>query len=93
MGTDGGSDAAVDALATVVNALASPGIRRKFAHDPDATLQELGVNVSALPSGVQALLHDLSYEELRLISRLQTTLVGEGMLVTGSTDAHTLAKL
>jgi hypothetical protein len=72
------------ALALFADAIADPVARRAFANDSlgflQGALQDKGKDFEALDPAVQAafveFFADLSYEELRLLARLQTTMVG-----------------
>jgi hypothetical protein len=72
------------ALALFAEAIADPVRRRAAANDPLAlmksALDERGHDFDDLDPAVQAaftdLFGDLSYEELRLLARLQTTMTG-----------------
>lgn len=57
-----------------------PARRRALAADPlgelDNVLRPHGLSRDDLPQEVRELIDSLSYEELRLLARLQTTMVG-----------------
>jgi hypothetical protein len=76
-----GDSAAVEQFAKFANLISSVHLRREFDRDPLATLAKQGVNVDALPEPVRDFLADLSFEELRLLARLQETMVGSGLSV------------
>jgi hypothetical protein len=69
------------ALAHFAEAIADPdpARRRAFANDPlgelDNALAPHGLSRSDLPDEVQDFINSLSYEELRLLGRLQNTMV------------------
>jgi hypothetical protein len=67
------------ALAHFAVSIADPAKRRAFATDPlgelDNALQPHGLSRANLPQEVQDFIDSLSYEELRLLARLQTTMV------------------
>jgi hypothetical protein len=80
MSTEEGSAAAGKAQEIFTEAIADPYRRRALANHPEEAFEEAGVNFNALPSQLQALLKDLSYEELRLLSRVQDTLDRAGLI-------------
>lgn len=80
MSTDKRSAAAAKAYAVFNEAIADPDRRRALANDPEGTLREAGVNARELPPQVRRLLDDLSYEELRLLSRYNVALEKSGLL-------------
>ena len=73
------SPEAVAALAKVMQVISRPASRKSFHADPARALQEADVDPSHLPPQVLDNLSELSLEELRLLSRLNSTLVGSGM--------------
>ena len=60
---EGSAGSEIEKLAKVI---ADPGRRRDFAHDPEETLTDAGVDVDQLPDGVRSTLFGLSHEELEL---------------------------
>ena len=73
-------EAAAAALAQLVDQVISDPSRRKlFGEDPGAAAAEAGIDISAIPERVVATLADLSDAELRLLTELNETLVGEGL--------------
>jgi hypothetical protein len=59
--------------------ISDPGRRKAFAFDPEKTLSEAGIDASRLPEGVRSTLFDLSYEELRVLSRVRDSLRQAGV--------------
>jgi len=78
--TDKRSAAAAKAYAVFNEAIADPDRRRALANDPEGTLKDAGVRPSELPTQIRRLLEDLSYEELRLLSRYNIALEKSGLL-------------
>jgi hypothetical protein len=76
-----GDPAAVEALATFANRISEQRVRRDFDNDPLGTLEGIGVDVGALPDEVRDFLTDLTYEELRLLARMQQKMVDSGLYV------------
>lgn len=75
------SDPAVNELAKFASLITNPHQRREFTRDPLGTLAENGVNVEQLPPSVRDFLSDLSYEELRLLAKMQTAMTSGGLSV------------
>ena len=75
-GSKGGADDHVRRLAQLIS---DPSRRKAFARDPEQTLRDAGVDVGALPEAVRTELFDLSYEELRALSRVKAGLLGAGV--------------
>jgi hypothetical protein len=75
------SEAGAAALAVFAAAIADPATRRALAHG-ETTVAEIitagGKNPDDLEPGVQDFLRDLSLEELRFLSRMQTTMAAQG---------------
>ena len=63
----------------VAEVISDPGRRKAFAHDPEKTLTDAGVDVGRLPDGVRSTLFDLSHEELRVLSRVKESLRQAGV--------------
>jgi hypothetical protein len=59
--------------------IADPRQRKSFARDPDKALADAGIDVDRLPAAVRDTLYDLSYEELRAVSRVQASLRDAGV--------------
>jgi hypothetical protein len=78
--TDKRSKAAGKAYAFFNEAIADPDQRRALANDPEGTLKRAGVNIRELPTQIRRLLEDLSYEELRVLSRYNAALEKSGLL-------------
>lgn len=76
-----GDPDALNELARFANLITDTRVRRDFDNDPLATLEREGVNVAALPDAVRDFLADLSYEELRLLARMQETMVASALYV------------
>ena len=76
-----GNPAAVEQFAKFANLISSAHLRREFDRDPQGTLVKQGVDVDALPEPVRDFLTDLSFEELRLLARLQETMVESGLSI------------
>lgn len=51
--------------------ISDPGKRKAFAHSPEKTLTDAGIDAGNLPEGIRSTLFDLSYEELRVLSRVK----------------------
>lgn len=85
-----GDPDALNELARFADLITDRDVRRAFDSDPIGTLKDRGVNVDALPPAVLEFFADLSYEELRLLARLQETMVASRLSVeTGyGTVAH-----
>ncbi len=66
-------------LRKLAEVIADPGHRKAFARDPDETLARMGVDVDKLPEAVRNTLYDLSYEELRAVSRVRASLLEAGV--------------
>ncbi len=73
------SAAGAAAMAGVQAVLADPEQRKRFADDPEETLNTAKVSIADIPSPVLDVLKGLSQEELELLGRLQTTLVENGL--------------
>jgi hypothetical protein len=73
------SPEAVAALAGFVQVISRPASRKAFHADPLKALEKAKVNADHIPSDVLDHLSGLSLEELRLVSQLNSTLVGSGM--------------
>jgi hypothetical protein len=74
-----GSSEAVNELRKFSELIADPGQRKAFASDPDGTLDRVEVNPEAIPENVLGTLKGLSQEELRVLARLNTTLLESGL--------------
>jgi hypothetical protein len=72
----------VHELARFANAITDPAVRRAFDSDPLGTLDREGVSVDALPEEVRDFITDLSYEELRLLARVQKVMTNAGFGVS-----------
>jgi hypothetical protein len=85
-----GDSDALNEFARFANLISSAHLRREFDSDPLGTLASNGVNVGALPDSVRDFIADLSFEELRLLARLQEVMVGANLSVPTSygTIAH-----
>lgn len=72
------SHKAKKALAIVAEVLRDPDKRRDLADRPEETLahelQQQGSSLDDLPQPVQRFIADLTYEELRVLARLQETM-------------------
>jgi hypothetical protein len=66
----------VEKLAELIS---DPGQRKAFAHTPEKTLTDAGIDVGKLPEGIRSTLFDLSYEELRVLSRVKESLEQAGV--------------
>ena len=86
-----GDPDALNELARFANLITNTRLRRDFDNDPLGTLERKGVKVEALPKAVRTFLADLSYEELRLLARMQKTMVASKLYV--QTDYGSLAHL
>ena len=75
------SDPALNALATFANLITNPHQRREFTRDPLGTLAANEVDVEQLSPSVREFLSDLSYEELRLLAKMQTAMTSGGLSV------------
>lgn len=80
MSTDKRSKAAAKAYAFFNEAIADPEQRRALANDPDAALKQAGIKPNELPTPIRRLLEDLSYEELRVLSRYNVALEKSGLM-------------
>jgi hypothetical protein len=78
--TDKRSAAAAKAYGVFNEAIADPDRRRALASNPEGTLKAEGVKVADLPAPIRRLLEDLSYEELRVLSRYNVALEKSGLL-------------
>lgn len=74
-------DPALGELAKFANLITNPHQRREFNRDPLGTLAGNGVDTDQLPPSVREFLSDLSYEELRLLGKMQTAMTSGGMSV------------
>jgi hypothetical protein len=68
------------AHAIFIEAIRDPHRRRQLAEHPQETFEEAGVDFDELPAELQQLLRDLSYEELRLLARMNDTLEASGLI-------------
>jgi hypothetical protein len=66
-------------LLKVAELISDPGKRKAFAHDPEKALKDAGIDPGGLPEGVRSTLFDLSYEELRVLSRVRDSLSEAGV--------------
>jgi hypothetical protein len=66
-------------LRKVAALISDPGKRKAFAHDPEKALKDAGIDAGGLPEGVRSTLFDLSYEELRVLSRVRDSLRQAGV--------------
>ena len=76
-----GDSDALDEFGRFANLISSAHLRREFDSDPLGTLASNGVNVGALPDSVRDFIADLSYEELRLLARMQDVMVEANLSV------------
>lgn len=74
---------AADQLAKVAEVLRDENMRRGFASDPRATLQQGGVDPDRLPSGAVDMLAGLSPQEVGLLMRLNDRMMKAGLVVEG----------
>jgi DNA-binding MarR family transcriptional regulator len=74
------TDVAEQAHAVFTEAIRDPHRRRQLAEHPQETFEEAGVDFDQLPADLQQLLKDLSYEELRLLARMNDTLEASGLI-------------
>jgi hypothetical protein len=74
--SEGERSSEIQKLAEVIS---DPGRRKAFAHDPEKTLTDAGIDVGRLPDGVRSTLFDLSHEELRVLSRVKESLRQAGV--------------
>lgn len=72
----GTTSSEVQKLAKVIS---DPGRRKAFAHSPEKALTDAGIDASQLPGGIRSTLFDLSYEELRVLSRVKDSLKQAGV--------------
>jgi hypothetical protein len=77
-----GDSDALNEFARFANLISSQHLRREFDSDPLGTLASNGVNVGDLPDSVRDFIADLSYEELRLLARMQDVMVGANLSVS-----------
>jgi hypothetical protein len=89
---NGSDDKSAEALAIVIKALKDPVKRKEFADDPNGQLEDiLGTDqLKNLKPGVRLFLAGLTYEELRVLSQLETTL--EAAKMTVQAGEHTIGK-
>jgi hypothetical protein len=87
-----GSPESVAALAGLLKVISRPATRKAFHADPIAALREAKIDPAHLPADVLDHLSGFSLEELRLLSHLNSTLVGAGMRATAD-DGGTVAIL
>ena len=66
-------------LKKLADVIADPGQRKSFAADPDGTLDRVDVKPEAIPENVLSTLKGLSQEELRVLSRLNSSLLESGL--------------
>ncbi len=64
-----------DDLQKLGDLIADPELRKAFWLDPDATLDQQGVNKGAVPNELLDTLRDLSFDELRFLGRFRGTLL------------------
>jgi hypothetical protein len=74
--SEGSPSGEIQKLAEVIS---DPARRKAFAHDPEKTLTDAGIDVGALPEGVRSTLFDLTHEELRVLSRVKEGLERAGV--------------
>ena len=72
------SEAAAE-LKKLADVIADPGQRKSFAADPDGTLDRVDVKPEAIPENVLTTLKGLNQEELRVLARLNSTLLESGL--------------
>jgi hypothetical protein len=63
-----------EALAKLGQLLRDPKGRKSFWLNPDETLEKAGISPDDIPAGVRDTLNDLSYEELRVLARVNASL-------------------
>ena len=64
-----------DDLRKLGDVLADSRLRKAFWTDPDRTLEQQGVKKDRIPAEVLDTLQDLSFEELRFLSRFREPLL------------------
>jgi len=70
-----------NAFAAFVELIKTPAGRNAFLGDPERALTDQGADVSAIPPDVLETLKELEKPELRLLDRLNTSMVRAGMTV------------
>jgi len=80
----------VSALAAFVELIKTPAGRKAFLDDPERALADQGADVNAIPPDLLEVLKELEKPELRLLDRLNTAMVGQGLTVN---DQATLGYL
>jgi hypothetical protein len=68
-----------EAFAKLGNLLRDPEQRKQFWLDPAKALSNVGVRPDDIPESVRNTLHDLSYEELRVLARVNQSLDEAGV--------------
>lgn len=74
--TEGSAGSEIQKLGRLIS---DPARRKAFAHDPEKTLTDAGIDIGGLPDGVRSTLFDLSHEELRVLSRVKDSLQQAGV--------------
>jgi hypothetical protein len=74
-----GQGASSEAFAKLGHVLRDAKQRKAFWLDPAKVLREVGVDPEDIPEDVRETLHDLSYEELRVLGRVNASLDAAGV--------------
>jgi hypothetical protein len=76
-----GDSDALNEFGRFANLISSERLRKEFDSDPLGTLASNGVTVGSLPDSVRDFIAELSYEELRLLARMQDVMVEANLSV------------
>ena len=74
-----GASSSSGAFAKLGEILGDPKQRKSFWLDPEKELARVGLDPNDIPAGVRETLHDLSYEELRVLARVNASLDEAGV--------------
>ncbi len=75
----GGASYSSRAFAELGEVLRDPKQRKSFWLDPEKALGEVGIDPNDIPAAVRETLQDLSYEELRVLARVNASLDEAGV--------------
>jgi len=74
-----GEGASSEAFAKLGQILGDPKQRKSFWLDPEKALDTVGLDANDIPAAVRETLLDLSYEELRVLARVNASLNEAGV--------------
>lgn len=95
MSVESSSERADRALEAFASAITRPETRRLFENNQvslEQMISDGGADADDLPASVRAFLDNLSSEEMRLLARMNETLVNAGFVASPQQAAFTIAK-